>query len=90
MNKKCPKCKPMSIKKDVKEFTSTAVEIAKDFAKTGKLMSSDPEQRMAVCKQCRCFDNGRCSTQKCPGVGCNCWLVVKTKFAGSKCPDGKW
>lgn len=80
----------MGIKKDMREFASTAVEVAKDFVKTGKLLSQDPEKRMAVCRLCKCFKDNRCSAERCPGVGCNCYLPAKTKFAGASCPDGKW
>jgi hypothetical protein len=79
----------MSIKKDIQELASTAVDVVKELATTGKLLSKDPEARMAICKACECFDNNRCSRAKCT-KGCNCFMAVKVRLVNSSCPYEKW
>lgn len=80
----------MNIKKDLKSLASSAVDVAKGVVQQGKLLAADSNKRMDICRKCECFHDGRCSRDKCPRVGCNCWMQVKTQFAGSKCPKGKW
>lgn len=80
----------MSIKRDFYNFGATALEVAKHFLEHGELFAEDQQKRLSICKDCQCFDNGKCSEVKCPGVGCNCNLDTKIKFKAACCPAGKW
>jgi hypothetical protein len=66
-----------SLKSSLKDVVGHAVD-------TGTFIAKNADQRMAICLKCTQYDpKGWCKQ-------CGCYLAVKTKLAGSKCPLGLW
>lgn len=73
-------------KPSVKTMTASLIESAAIWAKNGfaLLDEEDHEKRFSICKTCdELYDGGRCRK-------CGCFMEVKSKLAGMKCPINKW
>lgn len=43
--------------------------------------------RLDICKRCPLFNNGFCDARK---GGCGCYMPIKARFEGAKCPQKRW
>jgi len=58
-----------------------AVKSAVAIIKNPRIMNEG--ERLAICKKCEHYNNGRCKV-------CGCFMFIKTRFAAMKCPINKW
>jgi len=72
------------MKKEIKNLVQTVKDVASHAAKTGEILERKSAERLAICGKCPQYDpKGWCKL-------CGCYLRVKAKMAGSKCPLKKW
>lgn len=74
---------PPSLFKQAVNFTKSAAEHIADGMKNTE--KTQQEERMDICRGCEFFieETERCSK-------CGCYLQLKTKWRGAKCPLKKW
>lgn len=78
------KAKPKDMAVDLTKTTYNAIvrKIVGDKLCVSKQVSED---RLEVCKQC---DSFRDKDKRC--TECGCFMLIKAKLKGVKCPLGKW
>ena len=68
------------------KIASNMYKSAKDAASNpGWLEEKQFNERLDVCKSCDLYNF---HTKRCRE--CGCFMMVKARIAGSKCPIGKW
>ncbi len=76
-----------SIPEQARNLSKTALDIAKSFAKTRRLLVSDDliDLRNSICESCDRyeFESSRCRE-------CGCFMVNKVRFNGATCPLNHW
>jgi len=77
----------MNLKDKLKSAVESAKIIAKNIADGKELYVTEEEfrTRMSVCQDCpsRIKATDQCGE-------CSCFLIIKGKLSGMKCPLGKW
>jgi hypothetical protein len=72
----------MSIKQQIKNFTSSIINYTKSGFKN--VTTEEYKERINVCNNCEYLDkNNRCSE-------CGCFVAVKNWMESEKCPKNKW
>jgi hypothetical protein len=72
------------MKKELKEAASTTKDVITHALKTGEIFERKAADRLKICRSCLQYDpKGWCKL-------CGCYLKVKAKLAGAKCPINKW
>ena len=68
-------------------LTGTAVDSLKGITQRGILLANQEkiQQRMDICYKCNCLD---IKTVRCKL--CGCFMKIKVRLDGSKCPAHKW
>lgn len=76
-----------SIPEQARNLSKTALDIAKSFATTRRLLVPDDlvDLRNSICESCDRyeFESSRCKE-------CGCFMVNKVRFNGATCPLNYW
>ena len=76
-----------SIPEQARNLSKTALDIAKSFATTRRLLVPDDlvDLRNSICESCDRyeFESSRC-------MECGCFMVNKVRFNGASCPLNHW
>ncbi len=82
----CPSKKDRPEKPTLGTMAASLAAATQAWAKKGFKLVDEEERkkRFAVCISCEyIYDGGRCSK-------CGCFMEIKSKLAGMKCPVDKW
>lgn len=75
-----------TLKTSVFNLTETLINTVKVYKQQGAILANEAKQtaRIEVCSACpNLGENSRCSL-------CGCYMNLKVRLEGSKCPASKW
>jgi hypothetical protein len=67
-----------------------AVQVGKAIVGIDRAPADVIEARRAICRQCDRATRHKDGVRVLKCLECSCWIKLKTRLAGEKCPLGKW